>query len=265
MDNLQNDNTNTSSIQFVSELLKSNKWPPPDIDDWIKDRPHWLLPENIERIDNTIKTIFENTEGKKCLDVGFGNCLVLLRELKIFPCCSGLYISLKNALEKGVPESILNKGNCYEIPYKSEEFDLVSAWGLLHLLPDFQPFFSEAFRVLKKGGYLYTDGDKSLYIVKLIRKIKMYLFKFLGKKYKDRYELWRDVLNQRDDFHREGIEYIELEKKLKEIGFSKIILKPRFSVKPEYKTNLVYGMLTILLPTFKFKFSYSHIEILAIK
>ena len=106
--NLININEKTNN-QFISELLENNKWPPKDIDEWIEDRSHWYSIENLSRIDKTIKKIHKNTEGKKCLDVGFGNCLVLLRELQIFPYCTGLYISLKNALEKSPPPSFSGK------------------------------------------------------------------------------------------------------------------------------------------------------------
>ena len=259
------DKDKSSNGRLISELLIKKKWPPKDIDDWIDDRSHWLSSENLDRIDQTIKKIHENTDGKKCLDVGFGNCLVLLRELKIFPSCIGLYITLKKALEKGVSKSILIEGNCYQIPFESEEFDLVSAYGLLHLLPDTRQFFIEAYKVLKKGGYLYTDGDKTIYIVKLIRKIKMTIFHLGGKKYKEKYELWCDILNPRDDYHHEGIDYVELERALKEIGFEKVIITPRLSVKPSYYKKLPYRIITKILPLFKFKFCYSHVQILAIK
>ena len=93
----------------------------------------------------------------------------------------------------------------------------------------------------------------------------MSLYYFLGKKHKEKYEQWRDVLNPRNDYHKEGIDYIKLEKELKEIGFSRVILIPRFSVKPEYKTKLFYKIITTILPIIKSKYCYSHIKILAIK
>lgn len=260
------DRDGSSKEKFISELT-TKKWPPKNIDRYKHDRSHWFSSENLNRIDNIIKMIYENTEGKKCLDVGVGTGLVLLREIKIFPKCIGLYIDIERALEKGIPKSILVEGNCYQMPFESEEFDLVSAYSLLHLLPNIPQFFTEAYKVLKKGGYLYTDGDKSIYNVKLLRKIKMAQYRFAGKKYKNKYKYWRDILSHRDkdDYHQVGLDFFELERVLKKIGFEKVILTPRFSVNPIHNKKFTFRIMEKVFHWCKLKSCFTHIQLFAIK
>jgi ubiquinone/menaquinone biosynthesis C-methylase UbiE len=255
----------SSNEQLVSELIINRKWPPENFRNYLDDRNHWLLPENLQRIDQTLKMIYKKSKGGKCLDVGFGNSLVLTRELEIFPTCFGLYIDPSKAIEKGIPKSILIKGDCYKMPFEPEEFDLVSAYAFLHVIPNIPQFYLEAYRVLKKGGYLYTDNDKSIYTVKLIRKIRMAQYCLLGKKYKDKYKHWREILHQNDTYHSEGVEYFALKRILKEIGFKKVILIPVFSVNPIYKRHLIYRLMKLGFNLFKFRFFHTHIQILAIK
>lgn len=254
----------TPSIKVNTPLPYVN-WPPEKFDSYIEDRDHWISTKNIEKIDSIIDLVFKKTEGKKCIDIGFGNPLVLLRELKVFPNCIGLYLSLEKAKEKNISESMLIKGNCYQIPFEKEEFDLVSAYALLHLLPDIPAFFREAFRVLKNGGYLYTDNDKSIFTVLFLRKLKMLQYFVQGKKYKDKYEHWRNILKAQDDYHQEGIDYIFLEKALKEIGFKKVILNPGFSFNPNHEKKISFRIIKFLFKIFKLKFLHTHIQILAVK
>lgn len=226
---------------------------------------HRFSQENIDRINDIIQMIYENTEGEKCLDAGSG--LLLLREAKVFRQCIGLDISLEMALEKGIPKSMLLQGNCYELPFDCEEFDLVSAYSLLHHLSNIPKFLAEAYRVLKKGGYLYTDGDTNIHCIKVLRKIKMARYRLGGKGRKREYEYWRDRLTQRDgsEYHNMGLDFIELEKSLKEIGFDKVILTPRFSVNPIYNKKLSFRIMKNLFRRFHPKFCFTHIQLFAIK
>lgn len=251
-------------VKESTPLLYKN-WPPENFDSYIKDRDHWVSPMNIKKIDSIIVLVAKETEGKKCLDVGFGNPLVLQRELEVFPECMGLYISLAKAREKNIPDTNLIQGNCYQIPFEQEELDLVSGYALLHVLPDIPAFYQEAYRVLKSGGYLYTDNDKSIFTVKFLRKIKMLQYRIMGKKYRKEYKQWRDILKEQKDYHQEGVDYVFLEKMLKEIGFSKVILNPGFSFNANHEKKLSFKIIKFLYKVFRFKFLHTHIQILAIK
>ena len=228
---------------------------------------HRFSDENIDRIDNIIKMIHKNTEGQKCLDVGVGSGLVLLREAKIFPECVGLDICIKMALQKGIPESMLVEGSCYQLPFGCGEFDLVSAYSLLHHLSNIPKFLQEAYRVLKKGGYLYTDGDINIYCMRLLRKLKMARYYFAGKKHKQTYEYWRDMLVHRDEceYHHMGLDFIELERTLKTIGFDKVIIVPRFSVNPSHNKKLAFRIMKKAYRCLSLKSCFTHIQLFAVK
>lgn len=51
------------------------------------------------------------------------------------------------------------RGKASSLPFQDESFDMVSAYSLLHHLPNFSKPVSEIFRVLKKGGVLYIDHE----------------------------------------------------------------------------------------------------------
>lgn len=251
-------------MQDISEILAQNKWPPKNYSSaYIEGFNHWFLPENINRIDNVLKSIKEETNGEKCLDIGFGNPIVLQRELKIYPQCYGLYIALEKALEKNISKSILYEGNCYKIPFDSEKFDLVSAYALLHIIPDISEFYKEAFRVIKTGGFLYTDGDRNIIITKMIRKVRMIQYRLTGNKVQFNY--WREILNPKENFHKEGIDYKVLKKLLQQTGYSKIEITPWFSANPDFDNKFTFRIFKKVIVLFKLNFLFSHIQIIAKK
>jgi len=45
------------------------------------------------------------------------------------------------------------------LPFKSSLFDVVSIFSVLHHIYDYHPVFNQIKRVLKNGGYLYSDWD----------------------------------------------------------------------------------------------------------
>jgi ubiquinone/menaquinone biosynthesis C-methylase UbiE len=251
-------------MQSISEILTQKKWPPKNYNSaYVKGFDHWYLPENLNRIDSVLRSIKRRTVGNRCLDIAFGNPFILKREIEIFEQCQGIYITLDEALQQGVSESIITKGNCYQIPFDDEAFDLVSGYALLHIIPDIPLFYKEAYRVLKKGGYLYTDGDKNIFITKMIRKIKMVQYNIFRDRIK--FEYWKNILNEKSNFHQEGINYIKLKKTLKKIGFRKVIITPWFSAKPEYNKKITFQLMKKLFTIINLKFLFTHIQILAIK
>jgi SAM-dependent methyltransferase len=55
------------------------------------------------------------------------------------------------------------QGDCQEVPFRSEQFDLVLARSLLHHLPDPQAGLAEIHRVLRPGGQvILSDTNYSL-------------------------------------------------------------------------------------------------------
>ena len=267
MKNHENDNKHLSKEQLISNLNKENYSNIGYANYEKGGRDHRFSDENIDAIQNIIQMIYKNTQGKKCLDVGTGSGLVLLQELKIFPECIGLDLSIKMALSRGISKDILVEGSCYQMPFDNEEYDLVSAYCMLHHLANIHLFFTEAFRVLKHGGYLYTDADKNIYCVKLERRLRMIQYSLLGRKNDDMYKFHRDRLNycDRDEYHEMGLDFLELERMLKKIGFSKVIITPMFSINPLQTKKLSFRIMKLIYRLFKLKSCFTHIRLIAIK
>ena len=111
------------------------------------------------KIKGVIQFLTENTEGCLFLDVGCGTGNVLKFAQKTFHHAIGVDISL------GMLSVAKNRGlNVYladaiNLPIPSSIVDAISCFSVLHHIYDQKPYFLEFFRVLKPGGYLYTDFD----------------------------------------------------------------------------------------------------------
>jgi ubiquinone/menaquinone biosynthesis C-methylase UbiE len=228
---------------------------------------HRFCRDNLDRIMEIICSIQRRTGGRKCLDVGVGSGLVLLREKEVFSECIGMDLSLRMARQKKIPESMLIKGSCYNLPFDSGEFDLVSAYSVLHHLSNISKFFDEAYRVLKKGGVLYTDGDINLHCMRLLSNYKKTLYHLGGGRYRQQYEYWRDRMKYRnqDEYHHMGLDYKILKGLLKGIGFRQVIFTPRFSVNPIYNRKIAFRMMRVVHSLFRLRPCFTHIQIIAIK
>ena len=248
----------------VLKLIKDKKWPPTDIPAiYIDGFDHWTFSENIKRIDDTLKKIIKDCVQKKCLDVGFGNPILLQREVNLFLETTGLYIKSEKARTAGCRTAKILEGNCYQMPFQSEVFDILSAYALLHIIPDIPSFFEEAYRVLRKGGVLYTDGDRNIFLVKLIQLFNIIRYFITGKKALLGY--WRNIFKENELYHKQGIDYKQLKKLLYNIGFKKVVITPWFSLKPEYNNKIIYRLIINLLSFFRIHFLHTHIQIVAYK
>ena len=251
-------------MQDIKEIISTEKWPPKNYPlAYIQGFAHWYTPQNLNRIDEVLNWIKSNYGINTSLDIAFGNPFLLEREMKIFPQCKGLYITLNEARSKGISESLIAMGNCYQIPYDTEQLDLISAYALLHIIPDIPEFYKEAYRVLRKGGFLYTDGDRNINMVKIVRKFRMIQYRITRNRIQ--FDYWRDILRKKENFHQEGINDIELKNSLLKIGFSNVIITPWFSFNPDWEKYLVYKSIKKLLILSKIRLFSTHMQIIAIK
>jgi ubiquinone/menaquinone biosynthesis C-methylase UbiE len=190
-----------------------------------------------------------------------------LEELKYFESCIGLDLSLEMALSKGISKELLVQGNCYHTPFADDEFHLVSAFALLHHLVNIDDFFKEAFRILKPGGYLYTEGDKNLYCVKTERRLRMFQYTLQGERNTIKFKYYRDRLKQRDrfEYHQMGLDFRKLRKLLEKVGFQEIKIIPMFSYNPKHTKKLSFRIMRALYRLLKCKSCFTHISIIAKK
>jgi SAM-dependent methyltransferase len=96
------------------------------------------------------------------------------------------------------------RANNYRTPFKDETFAMISAFSVVHHMADLEMFFKEIFRILRKGGVLYTDWDPNPIVLDL----------------KDRHKLDADyhVHHARDS----GYNIDNLESIWSRIGFGKV-------------------------------------------
>jgi ubiquinone/menaquinone biosynthesis C-methylase UbiE/uncharacterized protein YbaR (Trm112 family) len=113
------------------------------------------------------------------LDVGCGTGNLMRQAINSFPKCIGIDISLgmlSLAYSKGFPVLL---GDAEKLPLKPNSVDVISCFSVLHHLFDQTPAFKEFARVLKPGGYLYTDWDpNSLFVGHPDQKGHSFLYSF---------------------------------------------------------------------------------------
>jgi ubiquinone/menaquinone biosynthesis C-methylase UbiE len=248
----------------IYKMLDEKIWPPSNLPKiYINGFEHWYSVENIKRIDSILKNLHPEINKRNCLDIGFGNPILLERETKIFANVKALYISKERALKCEVSDLVIIEGNCYQIPFDNNSFDVISAYAFLHIIPDIPNFYTEAYRVLNNGGILYTDGDRNIYLIKLIRLFRIVQYTLTRNKTKLKY--WHSIFEDNNLFHKEGIDYKKLPKILFEIGFKKVIIKSWFSTKPEYKNKILFKLAIKCLTLFRLNILNTHISIIASK
>jgi len=201
---------------------------------------------NQKRIEKIIKELSKKTENSYFLDAGCGTGNLLKYGKNYFKKAIGIDVSinmLKIAKERGY-EVLQADALC--LPFKPNVFNAVSIFSVLHHLYDYEFFFSGASRVLKSGGFLYTDWDPlrqpkidetkiSWQIFKLIRFFGKPLKNFLSKAKKPKGINLRDIkpelrnLYDLAEYHNlalkeeeRGIDANQLEKILVQNGFTDI-------------------------------------------
>ncbi|MFB6346706.1 MAG: class I SAM-dependent methyltransferase [bacterium] len=101
------------------------------------------------------------------LDIGCGTGNVVRLAEDLFETVVGVDVSvnmLKQAHEQS--DASFLAGDGLSLPFPDESFEMISLYATLHHTPAPQKFLTEASRVLKKGGRLYTGHDPNYYLVR---------------------------------------------------------------------------------------------------
>lgn len=100
---------------------------------------------------------FDRWAGKRVLELGCGAGSDLLRFAKAGARATGIDLSPRSA---SLAKTRLRLYNCQgnvliadaeQLPFKTDSFDLVYSWGVLHHTPDTQQAIKEVYRVTKPG------------------------------------------------------------------------------------------------------------------
>lgn len=120
-------------------------------------------PENIRRVRGIIKTLNRFTWGDDLIDLGCGTGFIIDIAKNYFRNIIGVDITpamLKKVnTHSPIGQIKTHLSNCERLPFKNNSFDVCTAYAFLHHLYDITPVLKESYRVLKSGGFLYTDQD----------------------------------------------------------------------------------------------------------
>lgn len=137
-----------------------------------------------QALDKRFASIIKNMEGKTtCLDLGCGTGNLISRETEIFDFVIGLDISreMLKICKGKFPDRKLSLvlGDSEHVPFRSEFFDFVSMFSVLHHLPSPVSSLKEIYRILKNSGRAYIDHEpNSTKSRSLILPLELLIFQF---------------------------------------------------------------------------------------
>ncbi len=127
------------------------------------EQPHYRA-ENKSRVEKIISDLAEKTGGGSLLDIGCGTGFVIDIAKKYFDKVVGIDLT-KAMLDEIKPAANVMTyiSDSENMQFDDESFDVCTAYSFLHHLPDIEPTMHEVFRILRLGGYLYSDADPNWY------------------------------------------------------------------------------------------------------
>jgi ubiquinone/menaquinone biosynthesis C-methylase UbiE len=175
----------------------------------------------------TLKDLSEETSGSVLLDFGCGNGVVMECGHQHFRHTYGIDLSLEILKAgKGRHGSVMC-GEASAIPIKDNSVDVVVCFAVLHHILNHTPLVKELYRVLKKGGILYTDHDMdSSFNDRFRLPLRLYRYVFdAGRRYmKAKREVTKEMYRL-SEIHADGIDSTAIMERLKEEGFKDVVLR----------------------------------------
>lgn len=114
---------------------------------------------NQRRIDQMVKSLAEKTKKELFLDLGCGTGNVLKLGKNHFRKAMGVDISFNMLMQAKRNGLEVIQADILFLPFKPLLFDVVSIFSVLHHIYDYSAVFNQIGRVLKDGGYFYSDWD----------------------------------------------------------------------------------------------------------
>lgn len=200
------------------------------------EQPHYK-PENIRRVESTIKDMATKCKGGTLLDIGCGSGFILTIAKKYYKRVTGIDITQamldKVDLSSGNIE--LKLADSSDMPFDDESFDVCTAYGFLHHLLELDSTFKEVFRCLKAGGIFYADQDPNYYCWREIDRLgtekysdvlqgEIDSIRNIYNELKNEYDLDENTvkLAEFQKLVRGGMKEESVIKSLKRAGFSKV-------------------------------------------
>jgi len=200
--------------------------------------PHYR-PENQARVEQVLKQIAGSGQTAKLLDVGCGMGFIIDIAKRHFAAIDG--IDITEAMLQRVDTS--SEGCCNisvriaeveELPFADASYDAVTAYAVIHHLHSLKPAFEEIYRVLKPGGWFYTDTDPNFYFWEAMRNLpeegdyapsvrrEIDAVRHKDRELQEEFGVAPELLNMAEILKHDsgGFRAEELEELLREVGFA---------------------------------------------
>ena len=208
--------------------------------DSYEDQPHFL-PENKERIKNLLLKYGRQSGFGSLLDIGCGTGFIIDIAKEYFENITGIDITPKMIEKINCTKNVnVYIANAESLPFENNIFNVCTAHAFLHHILEFKSSLKEIYRVLKKGGILYTDQDPNLHFW------DSGIAESVLKKYKKEKNI-PEELTKLAEYHNAlgGINGDEMEDLLRDIGFKdiKVIYRWFVPIKPgeeNKRSNMKY-------------------------
>lgn len=174
---------------------------------------------NQRRMDEIVKGLAEKTQKDLFLDLGCGTGNLLKFGKKHFKKAIGIDISFKMLKVAKQNNLEVIQADILFLPFKPSIFDVVSIFSVLHHLYDYQQIFNQISRVLKRGGYLYSDWDPTKKPLPDYKRTSWRIYQLVD----NLFSLLRPVkqkiefITRKDNHQKAPIDFLKMRPDLKEI------------------------------------------------
>jgi len=171
------------------------------------------------------------------LDAGCGSGVVLKRAKPLFRTILGVDVSM-GMLRRCLPlHRDLVRASVFALPLADASVDGVTGYSLLHHLHDPAEAFREFRRVLRPGGFLYTDNDSNR---AFHERFGWWLrIRRAAKEKRARSEADLALEKAAECHHDTGLDPVALKRALEEAGFSRVEIRYAHPPRPDDFTRLL--------------------------
>jgi len=202
--------------------------------------PHFR-PENQEKVRNILlRLTAECREKKRVIDFGCGTGFMINLMRDLFDEVHGIDITqdMMKQVDLSSGNVTLHESIAESTPFAAEMFDFATAYSFMDHLVDYRVFLQEAYRVLKKGGTLYSDLNPNRDFIMAIAGVEKLASGVLpvtpivsreiqgalhnGEHYQEHYGMNAELLEQAEPIktHDKGFCAVEVLETARDIGFS---------------------------------------------
>ncbi len=201
--------------------------------------PHYR-PENIAKIETVLQGLVRQSGADMLLDIGCGAGFIIDIAKKYFKKIRGVDITpeMIQQIDTNHPECDIQVqlATTEDLPFENNQFNMVTAYAVLHHLHDLSPVFNEIYRVMKPGGVFYSDLDPNFYFwdsIKLLSEKQkysafvereIYAVKHKDQELEDNFDIDKDLLLKSEHLKHisGGFKEEDITQMLEDAGFSKV-------------------------------------------